>query len=134
MISHVLRFTCAFIALLITSVTGSLQANGEEVRLGVFNVDVSPPIGSPVAYVPAKSIVDPLSARGVVVLSEGRPVVLCAVDFIGIGNEGQDVWKKALAKAAGTTPDHVSVHALHPPLRFFGGAPSRRTRSRGDSL
>ena len=113
MLSHALRLTCTLTIFTVTSLTGILQAYGEPVRLGVFNVDVSPPIGSPVAYVPAKKIVDPLSARGVVVLSGERPVVLCAVDFIGIGNEGQDVWRKALAKAAGTTPDHVSVHALH---------------------
>jgi hypothetical protein len=86
---------------------------GGEIRIGVFRVDVSPPIGSPVAYVPARSIVDPLSARGIVVLTEEKPVVLCAVDYIGIGNEGQDEWRKALADAAGTIPERVSVHALH---------------------
>jgi len=83
------------------------------VRVGTFHVDVSPAIGSPVAYVSAREIVDPLSARGIVIQGNGLPVVLCAVDFIGIGNECQDVWRKALAKAAGTTPERVSVHALH---------------------
>jgi len=100
--------------LLTLFLNGVVGASAESaLRLGVFNVDVSPPIGSPVAYVDAKEIVDPLSARGVVLLSNERPIVLCAVDFIGIGNEGQDAWKKALAEAAGTTPDRVSVHALH---------------------
>jgi len=84
-----------------------------EVSIATFDVDVSPPIGSPVAYVPAKEIVDPLSARGIVLAATGLPVVLCAVDFIGIGNEGHDEWRKALAEAAGTTVDRVSVHALH---------------------
>jgi hypothetical protein len=83
-------------------------------RVGVFESDVTPPIGSPVAYAKTRSVVDPLSARGVVFVPDGQqPVVLCAVDWIGIANEGQDLWKKELAEAAHTTPDRVSVHALH---------------------
>jgi hypothetical protein len=83
-------------------------------RVGVFETDVTPPIGSPVAYAITRSIVDPLSARGVVLfIDDQKPVVLCAVDWIGIANEGQDVWKEKLAEAAHTTPDRVSVHALH---------------------
>jgi hypothetical protein len=83
-------------------------------RVGVFEADVTPPIGSPVAYAKTRSVVDPLSARGLVVFIQGQqPVVLCAVDWIGIANEGQDLWKEELAEAAHTTPDRVSVHALH---------------------
>lgn len=83
-------------------------------KVGVFEADVTPPIGSPVAYALTRSVVDPLSARGLIFLIDGeQPVVLCAVDWIGIANEGQDLWKKELAAAAHTTPDRVSVHALH---------------------
>ncbi len=82
-------------------------------RLAVFNVDATPPIGSPVAYAPARKIDDPLSARGVVLLGQGRPIVLCAVDWIGIGNGGYEVWREKLAAAAGTDPSRVAVHALH---------------------
>jgi len=84
------------------------------IRVGVFEADVTPPIGSPVASAITRSIVDPLSARGIVLLIDNQaPVVLCAVDWIGIANEGQDEWKKKLAEAAHTTIDRVSVHALH---------------------
>ncbi len=85
----------------------------QPIRVGVFNADVTPPIGSPVAYATARSITDSLSARGVVILSDEKPIVLCAVDWIGIGNEGLDVWRHKLAAAANTTIDRVSVHALH---------------------
>ncbi len=84
-----------------------------ELRLAVFQADVTPPLGSPVAYAPARSIEDPLSARGIVLLGAGAPIVLCAVDWIGIANEGHDAWRQALAEAAGTTPERVAVHALH---------------------
>jgi len=38
---------------------------------------------------------------------------LCAVDWIGIGNESQTAFKQTLAKAVGTTQDRVAVHTLH---------------------
>ncbi len=94
----------------LASACGDLSA---ELRVAVFDVDVSPPIGSPVAYAPTRKIVDPLSARGIVLLGADRPIVLCAVDYIGIGNGGNAAWRAALADAAGTTPDRVAVHSLH---------------------
>ena len=98
-------------------VGGSLPASDAAtrgtLRIGVFQVDATPPLGSPVAYAPARSIEDPLSARGIVLVGAGPPIVLCAVDWIGIGNGGHDVWRDSLAQAAGTTRDRVAVHALH---------------------
>jgi hypothetical protein len=82
-------------------------------RIAVFQTDATPPLGSPVAYAPARSIEDPLSARGIVLLGAGDPIVLCAVDWIGIANGGHDVWRQELAEAAGTTVDRVAVHVLH---------------------
>jgi hypothetical protein len=81
-----------------------------------FQVDATPPLGSPLcdaAVPPAKQIVDPLSARGLVLLADDAPIVLCAVDWVGIGNGGYDAWREALARAAGTTVDRVAVHSLH---------------------
>ena len=39
--------------------------------------------------------------------------VLCAVDWIGIANEGHDAFCSALARAAVTSPRRVAVHSLH---------------------
>ena len=72
----------------------SSRAAEEKLRVAVFRVDVTPALGSPVAYAPARKIEDPLSARGIVLLGAGRPIVLCAVDSIGIGNEGFDLWRE----------------------------------------
>jgi hypothetical protein len=85
----------------------------EQLKVGVFAVDASPPVGSPLAYDLTKGVAHPLSCRGVVLIGEGRPVVLCAVDWIGIANDGQAEFRKALAEAAGTDPGRVAVHALH---------------------
>lgn len=85
-----------------------------ELRVSTFDADVTPKVGVPVAYVPARSITDRLTARGVVLQALGqKPVVLCAIDWIGIGNDAYDRWLAALAQAAGTTPDRVTLHALH---------------------
>jgi len=84
-----------------------------QIRVGIFNVDATPPLGSPVAYAAARKIDDPLSARGIVVLGSGDPIVLCAIDWIGIANGGHQIWREQLAEAAGTTADRVAVHALH---------------------
>jgi hypothetical protein len=48
-----------------------------------------------------------------VLLGAGEPIVLCAVDWIGIANGGHDAFRNELAKAAGTSPQRVAAHALH---------------------
>jgi hypothetical protein len=88
----------------------------EPLRIATFRVDVTPPLGSPLCdggVEPAARIDDPLSARGVVLLGSGKPIVLVAVDWVGIGNEGLDAWRQALAEAAGSTADRIRVHTLH---------------------
>ncbi len=85
----------------------------EPVRIGRFDIDASPPIGSPLAYDPTVGVTTPLSCRGIVLLGDGAPIVLCAVDWIGISNDGHRLFCEHLARAAGTTVDRVSVHTLH---------------------
>lgn len=83
-------------------------------QLSVFDLDATPPVGSPLAYDPMEKSWDlGLRARGVVILGSGDPIVLCAIDWIGIGNESQDVFKATLADAAHTVPERVVVHTLH---------------------
>jgi hypothetical protein len=94
-------------------VFAGLSLGGELLRLATFNVDATPPLGTPLAYDEMTWVDKPLSCRGVVLLGEGLPIVLCAVDWIGIANEGQDAFKEAFAEAAGTVPERVSVHTLH---------------------
>lgn len=98
--------------------SGAWPARGDDPPLAIatFQVDATPPLGSPLcggAVPPARAVVDPLSCRGVALLASGGPVVLCAVDWVGIANEGHDVWRRDLARAAGTTADRVAVQCLH---------------------
>lgn len=85
----------------------------DPLKVATFDVDASPPKGSPLAYDPTDGVLIPLSCRGVILIGDGKPVVLCAVDWIGIGNGGNTVFREAIAKAAGTSADRVAVHTLH---------------------
>ena len=80
-----------------------------------FSADVTVPIGHGMmgGLWKAKSVADPLYAKGVVVLGGEKPVVLVSVDWCEIRNESFDRWREALAKAAGTTRERVFVSAIH---------------------
>lgn len=83
-------------------------------RLATFDIDATPPVGTEMAYDPVKRLDEmTLRCRGIVLLGAEEPIVLCAIDWIGVGNEGHDAFRAALAEAAGTVPDRVAVHALH---------------------
>ena len=86
-------------------------------RAACFQADITPPLGSPLCcglVMPAKEIVTSLTARGVVLLGADQPIVLCALDWVGVGDESYDAFRKDIAQAAGTLPERVAVHALHP--------------------
>ncbi|MGV3484389.1 MAG: hypothetical protein ACO1RT_08225 [Planctomycetaceae bacterium] len=83
-------------------------------RIGTFDVDATPPVGFMMAYDRVRRVDElGLRCRGIVLLGSDEPIVLCAVDWIGIGNEANDVFRERIAKAAGTVPARVAVHTLH---------------------
>ena len=92
----------------------STPSNSPSLRAATFDIDATPPIGSWMAYDPVTNVWEMgLRARGIVLLGAGEPIVLCALDWIGIANEGQDAFRTALAGAAGTSARRVTVHTLH---------------------
>ncbi len=102
------------VALALCSLSLSFAA---DVRIALFQADVTPPIGSPLCHGNVSNVltvVDPLTARGVVLLpAKQKPIVLCAVDWVANSNAGYDEWRTALAKAVGTTVERVAVHTVH---------------------
>jgi hypothetical protein len=106
------------IVLILASIVGSSNSGlAVELHVATFQIDVTPPIGSPLCDAlvpPATGVDDPLSARGIVLQADDeQPVVLVAVDWVGIGNEGYDAWREAIAAACHTAPNRVCVHCLH---------------------
>jgi hypothetical protein len=88
--------------------------SSDSIKIAAFDVDATPPLGSSMAYGPVKRLDElTLRCRGIVILGSEHPIVLCAVDWIGIANEGHNAFRLALANAAGTEPGRVAVHTLH---------------------
>ena len=114
---RLLFLSATLLTALCVSAADSAPAPGRPpsgLRLATFDIDATPPVGSFMAYDPVTNKWElGLRARGVVLLGAGEPIVLCAVDWIGIANESHDAFQSALARAAGTSPNRVSIHALH---------------------
>ena len=107
-LSTLLCFTLA----LIFALAYAAATQAEPLRVAKFQVDASPPIGSPLAYDPTKGIQSPLSFRGLIL--QGRETyVLCSVDWLGVSNESQNAFKKSISEAVGTDPRFVVVHSIH---------------------
>ncbi|MCA9039665.1 MAG: hypothetical protein KDA65_04885, partial [Planctomycetaceae bacterium] len=108
------------IPLLNTFELGSASAdevtNTGNLAIGTFRFDVSPPMGHSLCggwIKPVEGYDDELEAIGVVITGAGKPIVLCAVDWTGLLNSAHIEWRKALAEAAGTTPERVAVQCVH---------------------
>ncbi len=85
-------------------------------KLATFKFDATPPIGHGCCggwIKPIEVVDDPLEALGIVLLGAGKPIVICVVDWTGILNEAHIAWRLAMAEAAGTTLDRVSLHCVH---------------------
>ena len=97
--------------------------NSTGISVATFDMDVTPPIGYKMAYGTMINSYDlSLRAKGLVLLGAGQPIVLVSFDWIGIKNECMDAFKKTLADAAGTTPERVAVHSIHPHDSPYGSS------------
>jgi len=99
--------------MLLFGLPADLSRAAGPISVGTFAVDATPPVGSPLAYDPMKEAVMPLSCRGIVLLGPDEPIVMCSVDWIGISNDGNKLFRQSLAEAAGTTVQRVAVHVVH---------------------
>ncbi len=111
-----MRSTFVSTLLLVGLSVFQVTAEDRPLRVATFKADVTPPLGSPLCngnVKPVLEVVTPLTARGIVLLGAGEPIVLCAVDWVGIANESHDVFRKSLAEAAGTKMERVTLHTLH---------------------
>lgn len=88
-----------------------LAASGS--RLATFRADITPPVGSPIYTGSARSIADPLEARGVVISGGIKPIVIAALDWCEVRNNSYDLWRSELGAAAGTTRERVLLSCVH---------------------
>lgn len=105
-----------FLQGLLASPALSLCAAEGGLRIALFEADVTPPLESPLCHgnvTPARQIVTPLLARGVVLLGAGDPIVLCALDWVALANGSHALIRETIAQAVGTAPERVAVHTVH---------------------
>ena len=97
------------------------------IALTTFKIDITPPVGTPLCggeIEPAKTVDDPQYAIGFVLLGAGDPIVLAALDCVGVYGFTHDGFREAIAGAAGASPMHViisSVHQHDSPTHFLDG-------------
>jgi len=85
-------------------------------RLATFSCDVTIPLGHACmggGIEPAREIVDPLLAKGLVLLGPEKPIVIVAVDWCELRNDAYDRWREVLAEAAGTSRERVMLTSVH---------------------
>lgn len=83
-------------------------------RAATFRCDVTPGAGEPLIWVtPLKSVLDPLWAKGLVLEDGRRRVVLCTMDWCGLGGAAYRALQEALAAAAGASRELVILHTVH---------------------
>jgi len=85
-------------------------------EVATFEIDVTVPIGHALmggGIAPAKEIIDPLHAQGIVLLGPAEPIVWLSVDWCEIRNDAYDEWRDAIAQAAETTRERVLLAAIH---------------------
>ncbi len=94
---------------------GVAFAADEGLRLSSFRCDVTPSVGGPLFNgVAARSIIDPLSANGVVLFEGSQPMaVIVAIDWCEIRNGAYDYWRTELGRAAGVARERVLLSCVH---------------------
>ncbi len=84
--------------------------------LAPFAAEVTIPLGHRcMGILPTKArrVLDPLEARGFVLLGPGKPLVVVSVDWCEIRNRSFELWRTQLARAAGTDPQCVLLSSVH---------------------
>lgn len=87
-----------------------------EFRIATFEADITIPIGHACmggGVQDAQQIVDPLFAKGFVLLGAGEPIVVAALDWCQCNNDSYDRWRAGLAKASGTSTERVMLATVH---------------------
>ena len=101
-------------------------------KIATFHVDITPPRGFPMAYGRNEKTDAPIFVRGALVNDGKSTAVMAAADVIFIGGRAHKELRKAIAKAAGTKPGNVFLHAVHqhegPVVAALLGDPRSRQR------
>ncbi|MFO7906411.1 MAG: hypothetical protein R6U98_27390 [Pirellulaceae bacterium] len=90
-------------------------SEGVALRVGVFEADVTLPLGHPCypSYQPLETTEFPLLAKGIVLDDGETRYVICAVDWCEICNGAHEMVRETIAAAVGSAPERVAVQCVH---------------------
>ncbi|MGI8908506.1 MAG: hypothetical protein ACR2IE_18680 [Candidatus Sumerlaeaceae bacterium] len=105
-------------------------------QLAIFEADITTPLGHPLMFggaPPATHIVDAQLAKGIILKwNDAPPIVLVALDWCEIRNEGYDQWRDAIAQAVSTSRDRVMLQCVHQHAAMYGDPEAeKRLRASG---
>jgi hypothetical protein len=107
---------CSILAGCLLAFSSETLEAATEFRAATFEADITIPIGHACmggGVADAKEIVDPLFAKGFVLLGAGEPIVVVSLDWCQCNNDSYDRWREVLARAAGTKAERVMLSTVH---------------------
>ncbi len=94
-----------------------LRLHAQQLRLGVAETDITPPVGAPLAGYyynrDATGVHDPLHVKAMVLEQGGVKVAMAALDLVSLPREIVESARGIVQKRIGLTPDHVMISATH---------------------
>ena len=108
-----LFFKSAALGVIVLVSCGQGISFAENLKIVTFQVDVTPPIGDPLAYVPNDKVDTPIYVSGVVLDDGATRAVWVSSDYLYICGESYVRWTEAIAKQTGTTIENVFLHSVH---------------------
>lgn len=112
-VSGMLFFWAVMIYLTLHVMADDPRGEAVVLKVAPFKVDVTPPVGEPLAYDPNEKVDAPIYVSGVVLDDGSTRVVWVSCDYIYICGETYVRWCEAIAESAGTTRENVFLHAVH---------------------
>lgn len=118
-VAAAVRFTVLVTGLSVglAAVPSMLSAQESSLRAGLAEVDITPPVGFPMAgYYHerlAEGVIDPLKARAIVFRQGRTAAALVVCDLIGIATDLSREVKRQVSERTGIPESHVMVTATH---------------------
>ena len=103
--------------LFIAAETARASEPGKPLRVGVAEVDITPPLGFPMAgyYFErlAEGTIDPLKAKALVFRTDDSAAALVVCDLIGIATDLKQAIRQRASEKTGIPATHIVISATH---------------------
>lgn len=114
------QLMCLLCFCMVETANSALSAAELTLQIAPIHANVTPQPGDVacVGFMPKiSSIEHPLELKGLLIRtgndSGAETFVIAALDYNGLCNTSDDLWRSRIAEAVGTTPDRVALQSLH---------------------